>query len=266
MSYQIGFIGVGNMASAIFESFVEKNILQPKSIYIYDIDLNKTKKLKEQYHVNVSKSITDLGLNSDVIVLGVTPDQLDIVFRELSKVLTNQMIFSIAVGITLDKLGILAKKDLTIVRTMPNIGAKISKSMTSYCVNKKPSAYELDVINTFLNAFGRAIEVREDKFDEFTALCGSSPAFYLEMMHTMIEYGLNNGFRYDDLVEMVSESMIASALLLQSSNLKAKELIDKIATKGGTTEAGLKVLRKHTFDEIIMETLVATSNESKKTK
>ncbi len=266
MNLRIGFIGVGNMAKAIFESLVKSELQLPKSIYLYDIDVDKTLELSEAYNVNVASSITDIASNCDVIVLAVRPHILESVFDELSQVLTNQMLFSVAVGITLDKLETLAKKDVTIVRTMPNIGAMIGRSITSYCVNKEVSRNELIVIDTFLNSFGKAVEIKEEKFDEFTALCGSSPAFYLEIMDSMINFGLSNEFTYEDTVKMVSESMIASAELLQQSTLKPKELISQIATPGGTTEVGLKVLSKYNINKVITETLVATASESKRTK
>ncbi len=266
MNLRIGFIGVGNMAKAIFESLVKSEHQLPKSIYLYDIDVDKTLKLSEVYNVNVASSITDIASTCDVIVLAVRPHDLETVFDELSKVLTSHVLFSVAVGITLDKLETLAKKDVTIVRTMPNIGAMIGRSITSYCVNKRVSRNESLVIDTFLNSFGKAVEIKEDSFDEFTALCGSSPAFYLEIMDSMINYGLRNEFTYEDTIKMVSESMIMSAKLLQESSFKPKELINKIATPGGTTEAGLKVLRKYDIYKVISETLTATASESKKTK
>lgn len=266
MNLNIGFIGVGNMATAICESLVKAESQSPHSIYLYDIDVNKTATLREFYNVNVASSITDIASSCDVIVLAVKPYVLKTVFSELSSVLTNQMLFSIAVGITLDKLQSLANKDVTIVRTMPNIGAMIGRSITSYCVNKEVSKNEAMIIDAFLNSFGKAIQIKEEKFDEFTALCGSSPAFYLEIMDSMINYGMSNDFAYEDTVKMVSESMIASAKLLQESLLKPKELISKIATKGGTTEAGLSVLYKHDIDKVITETLIATASESNKTK
>lgn len=266
MNLSIGFIGVGNMASAIFESLIKSKNQQAKSVYLYDIDVDKTSKLSKTYNVNIANSIADIASTCDVIVLAVKPYVLETVFDELSQVLTNQILFSVAVGITLEKLEALAKKNVTIVRTMPNIGAMIGRSMTSYCVNKEVSKTELDVIDTFLGSFGEFAEIKEEKFDEFTALCGSSPAFYLEIMDAMINYGLSSEFSYEDTVKMVSESMIASAKLLQESTLKPKELIGKIATPGGTTEAGLNVLAKHNINKIITETLTATASESKKTK
>ena len=266
MNLKIGFIGVGNMAKAIFESLVKSEGQLPKSIYLYDIDLDKTLKLSEEYNVNVASSITDIASMCDVIVLAVRPYDLETVFDELSQVLTDQILFSVAVGITLDKLETLSKKDVTIVRTMPNIGAMIGRSITSYCVNKKVNRNESIVIDTFLKSFGKAVEIKEEQFDEFTALCGSSPAFYLEIMDSMINFGLSNGFTYEDTVKMVSESIIVSGKLLQNSTFKPKELISQIATPGGTTEAGLKVLTKYDINKVITDTLVATASESKKTK
>ncbi|MCD4827703.1 MAG: pyrroline-5-carboxylate reductase [Acholeplasmataceae bacterium] len=254
------------MAKAIFDSLVKSTHQLPTSIYLYDIDLKKTLNLSKAHNVNVAKSITEIASTCDVIVLAVRPHELDSVFDELSLVLKNQILFSVAVGITLDKLRTLAKKDVTIVRTMPNIGAMIGRSVTSYCVNKEVSKDESIIIDTFLNSFGKAIEIKEEKFDEFTALCGSSPAFYLEIMESMINYGLDSGFTYDAAVKMVSESMIISAELLQKSTLKTDELIKKIATPGGTTAAGLKVLNKYGINKIITETLQTTARESKKTK
>jgi len=266
MNLKIGIIGVGNMATAIFESLVKSECQSPKSIFLYDIAIDKTLELSKTHGVNVANSITEIAQSCDVIILAVRPYVLETVFDELSEVLTNQIIFSVAVGITLDKLETLAKKDVTIVRTMPNIGAMIGSSITSYCVNKEVSRNESIIIDTFLNSFGTAVEIFEEKFDEFTALCGSSPAFYLEIMDSMINYGLLHEFTYEDTVKMVSESLIMSGKLLQQSTLKPQELIRQIATPGGTTEAGLKVLSNYDINKVITETLLATASESKKTK
>lgn len=266
MNLSIGFIGVGSMATAIIESLVRKESQSVKSIYLYDIDLEKTRHMRDKHHVNIAHSISDIALKCDALVLAVKPDDLESVFKELSSQLSHHILFSVAVGITLDKLEFLAQKDITIIRTMPNIGAMIGRSMTSYCVNKTLSKKESMVVDTFLNAFGKAVEIKEDKFDEFTALCGSSPAFHLEIMDAMLNYGLDKGFSYEDTLKMVAETMITSAKLLQESNLKAKDLISRIATKGGTTEAGLNVLNQYKIEKVIRETLVATENESKKTK
>jgi pyrroline-5-carboxylate reductase len=266
MNLKIGFIGVGNMASAIFESLVKTDCQSKESIYLYDIDVSRTKHLSEVYHVNVASSITDLASKCDVIVLAVKPYVLDTVFIELSNALDNQMLISVAVGITLEKLVSMAKKDVTIVRTMPNIGAMVGKSITAFCVNKEESENESIIIDTFLSSFGKSIQIKEENFDEFTAMCGSSPAFYLEIMDSMIHFGLQSTFTYEETVKMVAESMIASATLLQESTLKPKELINKIATKGGTTEAGLNVLYKYEINKVVLETLETTARESKKTK
>ena len=82
----------------------------------------------------------------------------------------------------------------------------------------------------------------------------------------MINYGLLHEFTYEDTVKMVSESLIMSGKLLQQSTLKPQELIRQIATPGGTTEAGLKVLSNYDINKVITETLLATASESKKTK
>ena len=103
MNLRIGFIGVGNMAKAIFESLVRSEHQMPESIYLYDIDSEKTLKLSEKYNINVASSTTDIALKCDVIVLSVRPHELETVFEELSLVLTSQILFSVAVGITLDK-------------------------------------------------------------------------------------------------------------------------------------------------------------------
>ena len=266
MSVNIGFIGVGSMGTAIFDSLIKEECQITKSIYLYDIDISKGLKLKKLYDVNVASSVKDIASHCDVIVLAVRPETLDSVFLELSKVLTHQILISVAVGITLDKLSGLAERDVTIVRTMPNIGAMIGSSMTGYCVNKDMSENEANIIDSFLTCFGKAVQVKEEKFDEFTALCGSSPAFHLEIMESMINYGLNHQFSYEDTVKMVTETMITSAKLLQESSLSPRELIERIATKGGTTEAGLNVLKKYQIQKVINETLLATENESKITK
>ena len=260
MSTTFGFIGTGNITSAIIPSLLASGFSKSEELYIYDIDLKKTKSLKNKYSLNIALNIKQLAQFSDVIIIAVKPFALECVLQELSIHLDNQIIISTVAGVTIEEILTSIKSPIKLARIMPNIGAIVGESMTAL-VSTNLYELELETVHKFLLSFGKYITLDEGLFNEFTTLCGSSPAFFADILKSFISYGVMNGMDEESVRYMVISTLQGTAKVLMSTNLSEQHLISKVATKGGTTEAGINVMRKNNLDIILRDAFKATTKK-----
>ena len=130
---QIGFIGAGNMASAMIQGIVKDN--RTVKIKVSDPNNSSLKKLNAQFGVEVSKKNADSVIGSDVIILAVKPNVIPEVIKEIAADLNDQQIvLSIAAGIRINDINFWSSKDLKVIRAMPNTPALVSGYHGSLCL------------------------------------------------------------------------------------------------------------------------------------
>ena len=120
---KIGFIGAGNMASAIIGGIVSSGFLKGSEIGIFDLDLEKTAACHAAYGVTVTENNVDLIKQCDCVVLSVKPVVFSRLLPEIKAQLNESkpLVISIAAGKTISSIEELIGSDLSIIRVMPNI-------------------------------------------------------------------------------------------------------------------------------------------------
>lgn len=250
-----GFIGFGNLGQAIYTGL--KGNLQNSFIYYS----RSKKKIKIEY----SDSLEKLFIKSEHIWLCVKPKDVKEIFQNIrkiknwEKILADKIFISVVAGLQTKKIQTELSKNLEIVRLMPNIQIQDKQSITGFFSNSKSK--KIKKLKKELVSLGLVIEITEKEFDIFTALFGSGPAFILEILNSI--YTLKNKFK----TEVKSEAFLK---LFQNTvnSLKdlenAKEIIGKITSKGGTTEAGLKYFKKKKLDKIVQNVFFEATKKSAK--
>jgi pyrroline-5-carboxylate reductase len=251
MDKKIGIIGFGNMGSVIAERIKGKY-----KVVVFDKDKEKTKSLTE---IKVANTVLELIENTDVVILAVKPQDFDIVLSQIKDYAKDKLIISIAAGITTDyienRLG-----GPRVVRVMPNLPAKIGKGMICLCKGKHTKKRELDFTQQLFDNLGSTLNVKEGLMNAVTALSGSGPGYLYEWAQgkTMKEVrkymksvfipslrasaqGL--GFSLEEARILAEATGEGSVVFLEKSGLLPVQLKNQVASKGGTTEAGLEVLR-----------------------
>lgn len=254
---KIGFIGVGKMASAIINTIKETDT----SIIISGSSLERSIEIAKNLGVDYAKSHQELIDQVDLVVLGFKPQKFPSVLNGL---VFKQAIMSMAAGITLEKLQQLTDDKLPLIRIMPNMNAIIRESTTAITFNEKVSEKWKGYCLQLTNQFGKTYEIDEKDFDTFTALAGSSPAFIYQFIEAMAKAGVNNGISKDKALEIVAQTVMASALNLQETNSNPNDLIDAICSPGGTTIAGLMDLEKNHFTHTISSAIDQTITKAKR--
>jgi len=253
--HKIGIIGFGNMGQAI-----ANQLKSDHEVYCFDADTAKTSACGEEAAANIA----DLIEKSEAVILAVKPQDFENVLKEIKTCphLLDKLFISIAAGITTryieNFLGV-----VRVIRVMPNMAIQVGQGFSCICHGKYTTAEDLDFVEAAFSYMGATLKVEEDKMNAVTAISGSGPGFYFDIIESdpqayqdnpgkilkdfimhLMEAAEKSGFSHDQAIFLSTGSGIAAETLLSKTKLTPAELKKKITSKGGTTEAGLEILHK----------------------
>ncbi len=261
MSKSISFIGTGKMAAALI-SCTYKNRLA-KSIIAASRNKNSLSKIKKQFkNIKTTTDNREAVRNSDIVFICVKPQDIGIVLNEIRGVVKNQLIVSIAAGITIRHIeNILGKK--RIIRVMPDINCLVGEMASGFSAGKYATRKDIEEIEKLLNSAGISFLIKEELMDALSAISGSGPAFFAYFIDAMSKAGIKNGLPKDIAYKLAAKTALGTGKLLLEKNLAPDDLIKMVASKKGITLEGLKVLKNNKVSQIIEKTLQAAIKRSK---
>lgn len=261
MNQKIGFIGVGNMGGAILDGLIQKKIVPSEKIWAYDPVGEKAALFASQYKIHQVHSNKDLAASVEVIVLGVKPQDLAKTAAEFSSVLTDKhTVISILAGTPVSKLRQALGNKTKIVRAMPNLGATVGESITAIT---SAEAEALKIAREIFQACGTAIELEEKHFDLVTAISGSGPAYFFLLMELLVEEGKRHGLKEADAQLLAAQTALGAGKLIMEKRESPAVWRERVTSKGGTTEAALKVFSENKLAEIVRKAIDAAYNRGR---
>ncbi len=258
---KIGFIGAGNMATAIIGGMISSGFA-PADIHLFDTDKEKLTAFAEQ-GITVEGCAVCVTRNSDIIVLAVKPQNYSEVLGTVKAVADESKTFvSIAAGITIEfvrrGLGITCP----VVRVMPNTPLLLSKGATALCPSDNVSDDIFEAVKGMF-ANGGVVEVlEEDKMDAVISVNGSSPAYFYLFAKAMADYAETQGISHEVAMNLICATMEGSAAMLRNSGDTPDTLIKKVSSKGGTTIEALNVFYKNDIEKIINDAMSACTGRA----
>lgn len=254
----IGFIGAGNMGSAIIAG-----IYRAHKVCVCETDKRKAAALKRKYKVCLC-DIECLAQSCDVIVLAVKPQGMAEVLEVLGVSLKrNALIVSIAAGITTKFLEKNLPAGTRVIRTMPNMPAQVGKGMSGVCKGKNASVKDIKTACKIFDAIGQTIVMSENMMDALTAVSGSGPAYVFYFLECMVGAAQSLGFSKKESIELVRQTVSGSFHLLAELKESPVDLRKKVTSKGGTTEAAMKVFEQAKTERIFKEAFKAAQKRGK---
>ncbi len=235
---KIGFIGFGNMANAIAKGISLNNIVEAEKICVYDIDLNARKRA-ETFGFTVCESENEIVINAEFIFLCVKPQHFTQLFDKIKcDISEKNILLSIAAGISIDSI---EKKigQAAIIRAMPNTPLLLGAGTVALCKNNIVSDEDYNFIAAIFKSVGTVHNIPENLFDEIINVSASSPAYIYLIAKIVSEYAQSIGIDSKQALEMFCNTMIGSAKMLTHTPYSPDELINMVASKGGTTRAAL---------------------------
>lgn len=236
---------------------IAERIKSAYQVFVFDQDKGKTKGLSG---IKVAQSSIDLVNEVDAVLLAIKPQDFDSLLSEIKSGIKDKLLISIAAGITTGYLEKILEK-ARVVRVMPNIAAKIGEAESVLCKGKYAHDSDLDAVKELFNYVGKTWVMEERMIDAATAISGSGPAYiYYDMEINKIDPAhvseeLKRGYverlsraakkvGFDPRISMdlAINTFVSTIHLAAAIGVSPAELRKQITSKGGTTEAALKVL------------------------
>lgn len=257
---KLGFIGTGNLASAILRGVVAAEHSSPSEILIYDAFSAKTQELHNELSVSVAESAKEVAANCETVVIAVKPKDFAALIDDIKGEVkaNNPLVISTAAGTETSKIVSLFGFDAKVIRIMPNINAAVGQSMTAICaspaVNYKDREYALD----FCGCFGKAVDLEEKYFSVFTAIAGSAPAFAYIFADALATAGVKYGLPAATAQDISAQMLYGSAKMLLESEKSVSELVRNVCSPGGTTIQGVCSLKETGFESSVIKAVDKT--------
>jgi pyrroline-5-carboxylate reductase len=260
----IAFVGVGKMGGGLLEGVLSRNLITPEKIAIFDTMTGRLAELSKKYPVRVAQNNRDVLKGADVVILCVKPQSMREVLAELKPVLgKNQLVISIAAGISTTLIEEALGKKIRVVRVMPNMPALIGCGATALARGQHATDEDIAISQQIFAAVGITVVVVEDLMDAVTGLSGSGPAYGFMMIEALADAGVLMGLPRDTALQLAAQTMLGAAMLCLRGDKHPAALKDMIASPGGTTIAGLKVLEDGKFRATLMKAVEAATLRSK---
>lgn len=245
MNQTIGFIGSGNMASAMIGGILNAKLVDASQIICSNKTEEKLNNLHTRYSISVTLNNSEVAKKADVLVLAVKPYCLKNVIEEIRDDISDDVVIvSIAAGIPIVEIEKYFQRDVKIVRAMPNTPALVQEGMSALSPCPRVNEEELNLICNIFNSFGKCEVVSENLMDVVTALSGSSPAFIFMVIEAMADAAVREGFPRDKAYTFASQTLLGSAKMVLETKKHPGELKDMVTSPGGTTIEGVAILEK----------------------
>lgn len=259
----IGFIGAGNMGSAIIGGIINSGLYKADEIIAADKNVSVLDNLKKQFNIKVTENNRQLA-ECNILFLAVKPQFLYAVIDEIKDVVKNEtIIVSIVAGQSLKKIETAFSKSIHLIRVMPNTPALVGESMSALTPNENVSDKELLKIKKIFESFGKAEIISENLMDAVTAVSGSSPAYIFMLIEAMADAAVNAGMPRKQSYVFAAQAVLGSAKMVLETGLHPGELKDMVCSPAGTTIEAVKVLEEKGFRSSIIEAMDACVKKSK---
>ncbi len=243
---KIGIIGTGNMGEALISGLVASGLSSETNIICSDISEIQLASIKEKYGVQTTTHNMDVINVSDYLIYAVKPQIISSVLKETSSGLDmSKLVISIAAGVPLEAIEQCLKKDLRLIRVMPNICAFVKESAIGICAGKHVHDGDVQIARTIFDSIGKTVFIKDSSLmDAVTGLSGSGPGYIFIIIEALADAGVKMGLSRKDAIFLSAQTVLGAAKLILASEEHPGQLKDKVASPGGTTISGIYMLEK----------------------
>ena len=250
---KIGFIGMGNMGFAILQGLLK--LYRPEDLLFTDVNQERMETVKKQTGVDFVESNAECANQSRIVVLAVKPQYYDAVLKNIKyAVKPEQIVISIAPGITIDSLVKKLGDGKRIVRAMPNTPALLGEGMTGVTYDRGLFTEEEEQeIRAFFQSFGRMEYVEERLMSAVVCASGSSQAYVYMFIEALADSAVRYGLPRDKAYEFAAQTVKGAAEMVLQTGKHPGELKDMVCSPAGTTIAGVAALEEYGFRNAVLK-------------
>ncbi len=261
---KIGFIGLGNMATAMIGGMLSKGMVEPADLIGSARTRETVERVGKEYKITTVLDNARVAEEADILFLAVKPVFMGEVIDGIrTAVRETTVVVSIAAGWDLAGLSAaFGRPELKLVRCMPNTPAMVLEGCTGVCLGEKVTGEEGERVMGLLNAFGRASIVPERLMDVVVGVSGSSPAYVFLFIEAMADAAVAGGMPRKQAYEFAAQSVLGSARMVLETGMHPGQLKDMVCSPGGTTIEAVKVLEEKGFRGTVMDAVEACVKKS----
>ena len=261
---KIGFIGLGNMATAMIGGIIGKGLYGRDELIGSAKTVETAQRVAKKYGIETCTDNQRVASCADVLVLAVKPIFLPEVISEISDSIDgSKLVISIAAGKSIEWLEEQFGTTLRLVRCMPNTPALVGEACICVCLKEDTTEEDRKFVLKLMESFGTASVLPERLIDAFTGVAGSSPAYVFLFLEAMADAAVRAGIPRKQAYEFAAQSVLGSAKLMLETGKHPGELKDMVCSPGGTTIEAVKVLEEKGMRAAVIDAVEACVNKSK---
>lgn len=267
-SIKVGFIGGGNMASAIGAGLIHKDILNPDNVWVSG-RTDRTHSFWKDLGAHPTLKNNEVASNCDIIFLTVKPHMLDdalntIVEKKGIEKCENKLFISVLAGVTLEilhtKLSTIATLP-RIIRSMPNTPMMVGEGITVYC-SKNAEPKDLELVDTLFSYIGISQNVPESIVNAISGLSSCGPAFAYLIIEALSDGGVRMGVPRPIATKFAAQLLVGAGKMVLETGRHPGQLKDEVCSPGGTSIAGVHAMETGGVRGSIMNAVQASVNKT----
>ncbi len=253
------FLGGGNMATALIGGLVARGFAAA-DIAVVEMSPQARERLAARFAVRVSTAPDAALQGADVLVLAVKPQDMRAALASVARFSKEKLVISVAAGIGVAALSRWLGGHRKIVRCMPNTPGLIGAGITGLFAPSEVSATEKKQAEDILRAVGEVVWLPEERLiDPVTAVSASGPAYVFWFIEHLAAAAEKLGISKEDALRLAKQTVLGAAQLASASEKDPSQLRREVTSKGGTTEAALKVFDEERLGERFIRAVEAAS-------
>jgi pyrroline-5-carboxylate reductase len=260
----VGFLGAGRMATALARGFIEGGI---SAGHLTAVDPYAQARAEFEDSVGGGVVVQDEPneqlFQADILILAVKPQTLPQALSCLVKRLRlEQLVVSIAAGISLSQLEGMLPDETRVIRVMPNTPCLVGAGASGISAGAHATADDLEMIGTLLKSVGIVETIPEKLMDAVTGLSGSGPAYVFQIIEALSDGGVRMGLPRATATRLAAQTLLGSARMVLETGEHPGQLKDAVTSPGGTTIAGIHALESGGLRATLMNAVQASATRS----
>jgi pyrroline-5-carboxylate reductase len=261
---KVAFLGAGKMGGIILQALLKNGLLSPKATCATVAHEERAKALSDKLKVKVGTNNVEAAKGADVIVIGVKPQVVEDVVREISSHITpKQLIVSVAASVPTTMIENNLAPNVPVIRAMPNTPCIMGEGMTAICKGKHASAEDVAMTVDMFNVVGRTVVVDEKHMDAVTALSASGPAYIYIILESLAEAGVKVGLPRDIATLLAAQTTLGAAKVVLETGDHPALLKDAVTTPAGCTIDAIMELEEGKLRVTLIKAVVKAAQRAK---
>jgi pyrroline-5-carboxylate reductase len=261
---RVAFLGAGKMGGIILQGLLNSGLLTVKSTCATVAHAERAKALAAKLKVKVGTNNVEAVQGADIIVIGVKPQVVEDVVREISSHVTpKQMIVSVAASVPTSMIEKNLPPNVPVIRAMPNTPSRVGAGMTAICKGKHASAADIALTCRMFDVVGRTVVVDEKHMDAVTALSASGPAYIYIILESLAEAGVKVGLPRDIATLLAAQTTLGAARVVLETGDHPALLKDAVTTPAGCTIDAIMELEEGKLRVTLIKAVVKAAQRAK---